>query len=140
MTKRNVKAKTARKAKTVSAYVHFPVGSSPYHGVTGDNRQVLICAAMVAAGFAKLNKANIGKDAKPNARLFKAIVGDTPLNYHRRAGRMTADGLSAEGLKWFQHRINSEDRMTLVREMAGAMAKGGEAGGLKFSRKVAVDA
>ena len=136
-TKRNVKArKTARKSEAAKAFAHWPLGSSPYHGVTGSVRGVLICAAFVVCGFAKLNKANIGKGAKGNKALFVKLVGSTPWNYHRREHRLTSDGLTSEGMKWFQARIADKADRDLTASLVAAMQKGGKVEALTFNREV----
>jgi len=129
-------SKSARKSSAVNAFAHWPETSSPYYGVTGDVRAVLICAAFVVAGFAKLNKTNIGKGAKGNVALFVQLVGRTPLNHHRNAKRIVGDTLSAGGLTWFQHRISDTERFDLTSELVTAMQKGGKVAGLNFTRKV----
>ena len=145
MAKRNVKnatakkaATTARKSSAVSAFAHWPLGSTAYVGLTGDARQVIICAAMVVSGFAKMNKANIGKGAKGNPKLFERLVGKRPLSWHRAESRIVDNALTAEGLVWFQHRVNSADRIKLTNELINAMTKGGSAGGLEFAHKITV--
>jgi hypothetical protein len=132
--------KTARKADVITAYAHFPKSGTAYDGVVGDVRSVLICAAMVVAGFAKLNKENIGKGGKGNVALFVGLVGRTPLNYHRGADRIDGNILTAGGVAWFQKRIGDADKRKLTAELIAAMQKGGKAGGLNFNREITAKA
>lgn len=134
--KRIVKAKPARKSAASVAFKHWADTSSAYADVRGDTRAVLICAAMVVSGFAKMNKANIGTAPKGNPALFVQLVGRTPLNHHRGSKRIDGDTLTKGGLEWFQRRISSEERFNLTADLIEAMRKGGKAGGLNFSHKV----
>jgi len=127
---------SARKSAAGSAFKHWADGSSAYHGVRGDTRAVLICAAFVVAGFAKVSKTTVTKAGKGNRGLFVELVGSTPWNHHRNEKRIVDGELTAEGIKWFQHRITSPERLTLVGELVTAMTKGGSAGGLSFTHKV----
>lgn len=136
--KRIIKVRaSARKSESIKAFAHWERASSPYFGVTGNVRGVLICAAFVVAGFAKLNKSNIGKGAKGNKKLFVALVGSTPWNYHRSNARITDDGLTAGGMVWFQARIADKAARDLTASLVTAMQKGGKVEGLNFHREVA---
>ena len=128
--------KTTGKATVRFAFKHWADGSSAYHGITGDVRQVLICAAFVVAGFAKLSPTGVERSGKGNRALFVALVGATPWNHHSKEKRIVGGTLTVEGTKWFQHRISSPERAKLTGELVAAMSKGGSAGGLKFAFKV----
>lgn len=130
------KAATARKTTATTAYKHWPDGSSAYNNVRGDVRAVLICAAFVVAGYAKLSKDNVAKAGKGNRALFVELVGSRAYDHHRGEKRISDGALTAEGAKWFQQRISNTDRYKLTAEIVAAMQKGGKAGGLTFSHKV----
>ena len=138
--KRNVKAKgttSARKVAATKAFAHWAKGSSPYHGVTGPVRGLLIVAAFIVSGYARLNKETIGKAPKGSKELFVGLVGRTPYNYHKREHRIGDAGFTAEGLKWFQHRIADKEDRALVGKLVTAMQKGGKVEGLNFNRAIA---
>ena len=146
--KRRVAAKkattTAKKATSTKAYAHWPTGLSPYHVHSHQSREgrLLTVAALIVAGMAKMNKTGLGKAAgKGNAKLFKALVGPTPYNFHRTAGRFTADNtLTAIGVEWFGGRIKGEDDIALVNGAVAAFQKGGKVEGLavEFNREVTI--
>ena len=149
--KRNITAKpkakaSARKVAAAKAFAHWPLGSSAYAQYPANTTlgQLVTVAAFIASGFAKINKDNIGKGAKPNVDLFVGLVGPGRgvFNYHKKASRLSDKGFTAEGLKWFQARITDQATRDLVAKMATAMQKGGTVkaspnGDLKFSRAIA---
>lgn len=143
--KRRVAAKTtktATKASASKAFAHWPLGLSPYHVHSHQSREgrLITVAALIVAGMAKMNKGGLGKaTGKGNARLFKALVGPTPYNFHRSAGRFTENQtLTAVGVEWFGARLRGEDDIALVNSTVEAFKKGGKVDGLavEFSREV----
>lgn len=137
-TKRNIKVKsTAKKANVKKVYAHFQKGSAPYANVSGPTRSLLICAAFVASGFASMTKTTIGVKKGGSKTAFVGLVGSSPWNHHRRAGRIGEDGLTSEGLEWFRARIRDEAGHDLTAQLAGAMTKGGKVGELNFNREIA---
>lgn len=142
--KRRVSAKktTAKKATSSAAFAHWPTGLSPYHVHSHQSREgrLITVAALIVAGMAKLNKGGLGKaTGKGNPRLFKALVGPTPYNFHRSNGRFSeANTLTAIGVEWFGGRIKGEDDLSLVRDTVAAFQKGGKVDGLavEFNRAI----
>ncbi len=152
--KRTASTAKARKANVTRAFVHWPKGTSPYafNLIPGKPepgaKGAVLLAAYVVAGYAKLGAkaTTLTKGDGGNARLLRAIVGDTAYTFHKRNDRIDSnETLNAAGLNWMNARLagaapqNNTDVDT-VRGMVQAMTKGGKAAGLEFTREVVVEA
>lgn len=135
MTKRNIQAKPAPAAKAKGGkFKHWVDGTSPYfvHKQQSREGQLITVGAMVAAGLAKMNKNGLAKSTKGDAKLFRAIAGDTAWSYHRSHKRIDTETatLTSVGVAFIGARLKSQDDIDMVNAIAAAIAKGGKVEGL----------
>ena len=139
------KSTSAKRAAVSKAFAHWAKASSAYAGpgIVTPIRGGIIVAALVVAGFAKLNKGDsISKAGKGNVKLLAELVGKGPYPGHKKAERFDADGLTKGGLDWFNARIVSQSptyrtNRETVAKLVTAMQKGGKVDSLNFNREVA---
>jgi hypothetical protein len=131
--------------KARSAFI--PVSATFYSGLRGVSKGAYTIAALVVAGMAKVNGDEIAKGDSPSIGLFRAIVGDTPIGYHRKGGNIKGSALTAEGIAFFNARLSGNaptfntDPETM-RAFVAAMSKGGKveigADSVEFTKKLSV--
>lgn len=161
--KRNVNVAAAKKGATVSKkgaavvapvavaakarHAFIPVSATFYSGLRGVAKGAYTIAALVVAGMAKVVGDEIAKGDSPSIGLFRAIVGDTPIGYHRKGGNIKGSALTAEGIAFFNARLSGNaptfntDPETM-RAFVAAMSKGGKveigADSVEFTKKLSV--
>jgi hypothetical protein len=145
-----VEKPVAAKVETVapkSRAAFIPVSATFYSGLKGVAKGAYTIAALVVAGMAKVVGDEIAKGDNASIGLFRAIVGDTPIGYHRKGGNIKGSNLTADGIAFFNARLSGNaptfntDPETM-RAFVAAMSKGGKveigSEAVEFSKQVKV--